>query len=60
MNEMNLANKSNFAKNLELTTEVQKFADTLNAQTIVFHPGIEGDIKETVRQLNIINDGNAQ
>lgn len=56
MNDMNLADKSNLAKNLELTAEVQKFADELNAEYIIFHPGMEGGIEETARQLNIIND----
>lgn len=56
MNGMNLADKSNLVKNLELTAEVQKFADELKAEYIIFHPGMEGDIEETVRQLNIIND----
>lgn len=54
--DMNLAKKECFEKNMEMYQEVKKFADTLSSEIIIFHPGIDGDIKETVRQLNIIDD----
>lgn len=53
---VNLANSDKFEENVKKAQEAQKFADELNAEFIIFHPGIVGDIKETVRQLNIIND----
>jgi len=55
-NGLNLAKKDNFEQNLKMSEESQKFANELNAEYIIFHPGIAGDAKETVRQLNIIND----
>lgn len=53
---LNLAKKEFLSDNLKLAQEAFKFADDLNAETIIFHPGVDGDIKETVRQLNKIID----
>ncbi len=53
---VNLAKAEQFEQNMKLAREAQKFADELNAEYIIFHPGIAGDEKETARQLNIIND----
>jgi len=53
---MNLADKDSKGKNLALIEEAQNFADKLNANKIILHPGIAGDIKETARQLKTIND----
>ncbi len=53
---MNLAKKEKEAANRFLIEEAQKFADTLSADKMIVHPGIEGDIKETARQLKNIND----
>ena len=53
---MNLAKKENIIKNLAMVEETIKFADKLNAKTIIFHPGIAGNIEDTVFHLNIIND----
>lgn len=53
---MNLARKDNFSKNLALADETLKFADMLKAEVIIFHPGIAGNIKETVFHLNLIDD----
>jgi sugar phosphate isomerase/epimerase len=55
-NGMNLAKKEYFDINMKLAEETKKFADELNANIIIYHPGIAGDLEETVRQLNIIND----
>ncbi|NMC36098.1 TIM barrel protein [Candidatus Beckwithbacteria bacterium] len=53
---VNLASKINFKKNIELIEEAQRFADTLKAKYIIVHPGCNGDIKETARQLGQIDD----
>ncbi|MFH1644461.1 MAG: TIM barrel protein, partial [bacterium] len=53
---LNLAKKEFLNNNLKLAQEAFKFADDLKAETVIFHPGIEGDIKETVRQLKKIKD----
>lgn len=53
---VNLAQKESLEKNLKHYEETKIFADALNSEHIIFHPGIGGDIEETARQLNIIND----
>jgi len=55
-NGVNLAKKEGFEQNIKFAKEAQEFADELNAEYIIFHPGITGNIEETARQLNIIND----
>lgn len=54
---MNLSDKKYFEKNIILANEAKRYADDLHADKIIFHPGAEGRIEETVRQLKIINDG---
>ena len=53
---VNLAKKENLEVNLLHAAETIKFANALKTDTIIFHPGIEGDVTETVNQLHIIND----
>lgn len=53
---LNMAKKEMLTENLRLAKQAQKFADDLDAQFIIFHPGIDGDIKQTVYQLNKIKD----
>lgn len=53
---VNLAKKECFEQNIIHAHEAKKFADDLNAEYIIFHPGIAGNIEETAKQLNIIND----
>jgi deoxyribonuclease-4 len=53
---VNLAKKECKIKNMLAAKEAIEFANILNAKYIIFHPGIAGDIKETVEQLNEIND----
>ena len=55
----NLAKKEKEGSNLEIYKEVKQFADELNAQFIIFHGGIDGDIKETARQLASFNEPRA-
>ena len=55
-NGLNLAKAGHAENNIVLLKETQAFADALSAETIIVHPGIAGDIHETSRQLNNIND----
>ena len=51
-----LSKAENFSENIRLVAEAFEYATILNAPHIIFHPGIGGDINETVRQLNFFND----
>ncbi|MBA4319341.1 MAG: AP endonuclease [Flavobacterium sp.] len=53
---LNFARKECFEKNKILAQDALKFADALNAQYVIFHPGVEGNIKETARQLKQLFD----
>lgn len=53
---LNLAKRDNLKKNSILAQETIQYADRLKANIIIFHPGIGGNIKETVYQLNKISD----
>lgn len=53
---LNLAKAECFEQNMKFAEETRKYADELNAEYIIYHPGIAGITEETVRQLNIIND----
>ncbi|MBD3231355.1 TIM barrel protein [Candidatus Dependentiae bacterium] len=53
---LNLAKKNFCKQNMKLTNEAKRFADELHANIIIFHPGINGEIEETVKQLNMIYD----
>lgn len=56
MHGVNFAKEECFEQNIKRAREAQNFADELNAEYIIFHPGIAGKTEETVRQLNIISD----
>jgi sugar phosphate isomerase/epimerase len=43
-----------FKRNLELAEEAFQFSDGLSADTIIFHPGSEGKIEETINQFKMI------
>jgi sugar phosphate isomerase/epimerase len=53
---VNLAKRGHQAANVRMIGEAQKFADRLGAEKIIVHPGIDGDIDETVRQINLLNE----
>lgn len=55
----NLAKKEKKESNLAIYREVKQFADELNAQYIIFHGGIDGDINETAHQLAGFNEPRA-
>jgi sugar phosphate isomerase/epimerase len=52
MHGMNLADKEKRNSNIVLAGEAFKFADLLNAKNVIFHPGVAGQEKETIHQLN--------
>lgn len=53
---VNLAKKESEAGNIDIYKEVKLFADKLDVPYIVFHGGVDGDIKETARQLKAFDD----
>lgn len=55
----NLAKKEKKESNLAIYREVKQFADELDVKFIIFHGGIDGDIKETARQLAGFNEPRA-
>lgn len=55
----NLAKKEKKDTNKKIYNEVKTFADNLNAKYIIFHGGIDGDIKETAKQLRDFNEPRA-
>ena len=59
MHGFNLAKKEKKISNRKIFDEVQKFADELNAEYIVIHGGIDGNIEETALQLSSFNEPRA-
>ena len=55
----NLAKAENAERNREIYEQTKQFADELNVQYIIFHGGIDGDIKETASQLASFNEQRA-
>ncbi|MDQ7822513.1 MAG: TIM barrel protein [Candidatus Eremiobacteraeota bacterium] len=56
MSGLNLSQYSDRQSNFAMIREVMEFADMLKADEIIFHPGVGGDIQETIAQLKDIND----
>lgn len=56
MQGVNFALKEKEEFNKDIYDQVKKWADELDVDTIVFHPGMGGDIKETARQFNQLGD----
>lgn len=54
---MNLAKREKEKSNLAMAAEALRYADILKADKVIFHPGVDGDTDETIRQLKLINDG---
>jgi len=59
MHGFNLAKSECKEKNYKIYEEVKIFADELNAPFIIFHGGIDGDIKETAKQLSSFQEPRA-
>ena len=55
----NLAIQEKSDRNREIYEQTKQFADKLNAQHIIFHGGIDGDIRETAIQLALFNEPRA-
>lgn len=55
----NLAKQEKAERNREIYEQTKQFADELNAKYIIFHGGIDGDIKETAIQLAMFNEPRA-
>lgn len=55
----NLAKREKEKRNREIYEQTKNFADELNAKYIIFHGGIDGDIKETAVQLAMFNEPRA-
>lgn len=53
---MNLSKKEFEKDNFDKYLEVKEYADKLSADVIVFHGGINGDYKETARQIKNFSD----
>ena len=53
---MNLSKVEFEKNNYDKYVEVKEYADILNADVIVFHGGINGDYKETARQIRNFSD----
>jgi sugar phosphate isomerase/epimerase len=52
MHGMNLADRKKRESNVTLAEEAFKFAYLLNANHVIFHPGVAGKDEETIYQLN--------
>ena len=55
----NLAKKEKEERNIDVYKQTKQFADELNAKYIIFHGGIDGDIRETAVQLALFNEPRA-
>jgi deoxyribonuclease IV len=53
---MNLSVKESHNNNTTLANEVFRFADDLQSDVIIFHPGVNGNIEESARQIKLLND----
>jgi sugar phosphate isomerase/epimerase len=51
---MNLSDPSSFEHNRSLIHEAVSFASALHAKKIIVHPGVNGTLDETIRQLSIL------
>ena len=56
MSGMNLADSACLEKNRALSIEALRFADELLADIIIFHPGVNGAIEETAKQICNLKD----
>ena len=55
----NLAKKDHEKRNREIYEQTARFADSLKAEFIIFHGGIDGTVQETARQLSAFNESRA-
>ena len=57
--DFNLAKNEKGTRNREIYEQTRQFADELEAKYIIFHGGIDGDIRETAIQLALFNESRA-
>lgn len=55
----NLSKPELKSSNQQIFNEVRKFADELNVDYVVIHGGLDGDVKETAKQLKALNEPRA-
>lgn len=55
----NLAKRGKKESNFEIYKQVKEFTDKLNSKYIIFHGGVDGEIKETAEQLASFNEKRA-
>jgi deoxyribonuclease-4 len=53
---LNFAKSEQEDQNKKLALESFQFADALNASHVIFHPGVEGRLEETIRQMKRVHD----
>ncbi len=53
---LNFARQEDKKGNFLMAHEALRFADSVQAGIVIFHPGVNGDIKETARQIKELND----
>jgi RimJ/RimL family protein N-acetyltransferase len=53
---LNFARPEQQKKNSRLAAEALRFADYLFAEVIIFHPGLDGPIEESIRQMSLVRD----
>lgn len=56
MTGLNFSKNEMKNENIFLTNEAKAFADKLNADKIIFHPGLDGSIDETINQIKFVYD----
>ncbi len=53
---VNPSHKEKLCENIKLSEDSFRFADLLNAEIIIFHPGVDGNVKYTADFFNHLND----
>jgi len=53
---LNFADSGKLKNNLKLADEARRYADELHSGFIIFHPGVNGEIEETISQLNRLRE----
>lgn len=56
MQGLNFSDNSKYDENMAMSKETFKYANALDAEYIIFHPGINGDYKETANQMAKLKD----
>lgn len=53
---LNFSDRNKREGNIKLAEESIRFCDDLKSDILIFHPGVNGSIDETIDQINFIND----